>query len=161
MAATTEDSRNDGMTSIESIPSFVALSDRLATAGQPSEDQLAAVAASGFQLVINLGLHDDPSYSLRDEAGRVASLGLDYVHIPVRFAAPGLDALAEFSAAMAHAGHAKVFVHCRHNKRVPVFVALDRVLRQGWDPDEAFAVMRSTWVPDATWQAFIDGALAR
>jgi hypothetical protein len=42
-----------------------------------------------------------------------------------------------------------------------LFVALDRVLRQGWDRGEAFAVMRSVWVPDATWQAFIDLALAQ
>jgi protein tyrosine phosphatase (PTP) superfamily phosphohydrolase (DUF442 family) len=46
---------------IESIASFVPLTDKLATAGQPSQEQLATVAAGGF----------------------------------------------------------KVFVHCRHNKRVP------------------------------------------
>jgi hypothetical protein len=62
---------------------------------------------------------------------------------------------------MESAGHARVFVHCRRNKRVPLFVALDRVLRQGWDRNDAFAVMRSTWEPDATCQAFIDRALAQ
>ncbi len=146
---------------IQSIASFVSLTNRLATAGQPSEEQLVAIAAAGFKVVINLGLHGDPAYSLKDEGVSVASLGLEYVHIPVQFASPGLEALAEFSAAMERAGDDKVFVHCRHNKRVPVFIALDRVLRQGWKPDEAFAVMRSVWLPDATWQAFIDCALAR
>jgi uncharacterized protein (TIGR01244 family) len=144
---------------IQSIPSFVSLGDKLATAGQPSEQQLAAVAAAGFGVVINLGLHDDPNYSLADEGGCVAALGMEYVHIPVQFASPTLDALAKFSAAMQRAGERKVFVHCRHNKRVPVFVALDRVCRAGWDRTEALEAMRAVWVPDATWQKFIDQAL--
>ena len=142
------------------IPSFIALSDALASAGQPSEQQLAEVAAAGFSVVINLGLHD-PSYALADEAGTVHDLGMEYVHIPVQFSSPGLDDLARFSAAMADAEGKKVFVHCRHNKRVPVLIALDRVLRQGWEQEAAFAEMRKAWTPDETWQAFIARALSQ
>ena len=145
---------------LAAIASFVPLTDRLATAGQPSEEQLAAVAAAGFAVVINLALHDDPSYSLRDEAGLAASLGLEYVHIPVQFSTPTVEALAAFSQAMQRAGEGKVFVHCRHNKRVPVFVALDRILRQGWPRDAALEAMRKVWTPDANWEAFIARALA-
>jgi hypothetical protein len=52
-------------------------------------------------------------------------------------------------------------VHCRHNKRVPVFVALDRILREGWDRDSALGAMRQVWSPDDTWREFIERALAR
>lgn len=144
---------------LETIPAFVALGEALATAGQPSEEQLAAVAAAGFKVVINLGLHGDPNYSLKDEAATAASLGLDYVHIPVQFSTPTAEALTAFSKAMHQAGGNKVFVHCRHNKRVPVFVALDRILRQGWAPAEALKAMNAVWMPDATWRNFIDAAL--
>ena len=142
------------------IPGFIALSDALASAGQPSEHQLAEVAAAGFSIVINLGL-DDPSYALADEAGSVRGLGMEYVHIPVQFSSPGIADLARFSAAMATAKGKKVFVHCRHNKRVPVFIALDRVVRQGWDREAAFAEMRKAWAPDETWQAFIARVLSQ
>ena len=144
---------------LETIPRFIPLSETLATAGQPSEAQLAEIAAAGFEMVINLGLHDDPSYALQDEAASVAALGLGYVHIPVQFSSPTLQDLASFSQAMAGAKGKKVFVHCRHNKRVPVFVALDRVLREGWEPDAALAAMRAAWSPDPVWQAFIEKAL--
>ena len=137
------------------------LSERLATARQPSERQLASVAAAGFHVVVNLGLHDDPSYALPDEAATVRALGMDYVHIPVQFSSPGLKELAQFSAAMAAAVGKKVLVHCRHNKRVPVFVGLDRVLREGWSREVALTEMRKAWVPDETWQRFIDQALAQ
>jgi uncharacterized protein (TIGR01244 family) len=148
------------MNPLDAIPSYVGLGDSLATAGQPSEEQLAAVAAAGFRMVINLGLHDDPSYALADERACVTSLGMRYVHIPVPFANPTLDALMAFSTAMQEAEGDKVFVHCRHNKRVPVFVALDRIRRQGWERTAALGAMRKIWTPDATWQAFIERTLA-
>ena len=47
---------------LQAIPSLVVLSERLATAGQPSEEQLAAVAAAGFKVVIK------SPYSLRSIA---------------------------------------------------------------------------------------------
>ena len=146
---------------IESIACYVRLSDSLATAGQPTEEELAAVAAAGFEVVINLALHDDPSYSLKDEEATVGALGLNYVHIPVQFNSPCLEEFATFSRAMERAGERKVFVHCRHNKRVPVFVALDRILRQGWPEAEALELMRTVWQPAATWERFIDLALSR
>jgi len=149
------------MPSLAGVPRFIPLTQNLATAGQPSQEQLAAIAKAGFEVLINLGLHDDPDYSLPDEAGSARALGLAYVHIPVQFASPRLEDLAQFSAAMAKVDGRRVFVHCRHNKRVPVFVALDRVLRQRWNREEAFAVMRETWSPNARWQDFIDEALAK
>jgi hypothetical protein len=37
--------------------------------------------------VINLALHNDARYSLRDEAATVRELGMRYIHIPVQFKA--------------------------------------------------------------------------
>lgn len=139
---------------------YLPIDARLASAGQPSEAQLAAIAGQGFELVLNLALHDDPRYSLADEAASVAALGMAYVHIPVRFAEPTLDALDRFCRTLDEAGpRKKVFIHCAHNKRVPVFLALYRILRRGWPRETALAAMRQVWEPDATWQRFIAAAL--
>ena len=144
---------------LESIVRYVPVSESLATAGQPSEEQLAAVAEAGFEVVVNLALHNDPRYALKDEAGTVASLGMQYVHIPVQFSAPCASDLAAFFDAIERAGPHKVFVHCAHNKRVPVFIALHRIIKQGWSEAEAFAAMHEVWQPDATWEKFIAQAL--
>jgi uncharacterized protein (TIGR01244 family) len=145
---------------MEGIYKLLQIDDRLATSGQPSEAQLAQVAAAGFDVVINLALHDDPRYSLPDEAGTVRSLGMDYVHIPVQFKAPTLGDLAQFCAAMDAAHGRKTYVHCAANLRVTCFLGLYRVLRLGWDKDAAFEPMRRMWQPDEVWSAFIDQALA-
>src|SRR3569833_2186966 len=79
------------------IRNYRAVDERLSTSGQPTVDQLREIAEAGFTLVVNLALHDDPRYSLPDEAGVVRSLGMRYVHIPVQFSAPThADLLAIF-----------------------------------------------------------------
>jgi protein tyrosine phosphatase (PTP) superfamily phosphohydrolase (DUF442 family) len=84
---------------------------------------------------------------------------MEYIHIPVQFSAPTVANLAAFAAAMGRAGERKVFVHCAQNKRVPVFVALYRIIRRGWSESAALAAMHEVWQPDATWENFIVQAL--
>lgn len=150
-----------GPNALDSIVRYVPVGAMLATAGQPTEEQLAAIAAAGFDVVINLALHDDPRYSLKDQAATLALLGVEYIHIPVQFSSPTLSDLQTFFDAMERSAGRKVFVHCAHNKRVPVFLALYRVARQGWSRADAFASMREVWQPDETWEHFIVEALER
>jgi protein tyrosine phosphatase (PTP) superfamily phosphohydrolase (DUF442 family) len=71
----------------ESIYHWHRLDDRIVTSGQPSETQLADIAALGVRYVINLGLHSHEK-ALPDEAVTVDALGMTYVHIPVDFKNP-------------------------------------------------------------------------
>jgi protein tyrosine phosphatase (PTP) superfamily phosphohydrolase (DUF442 family) len=131
----------------------------LDTSGQPDEDELATIAAAGFDLIINLGLHD-AEYALADEAGSVRALGMDYVHVLVAFDAPAPRDLRRYFEVMdAHPGR-RIWVHCAANKRASVFVGLWLHLRRGLPRDAAFAVQRDIWQPDATWARFMVDALA-
>ena len=144
---------------LSSIYKVRAIDESLCTSGQPTVAQLQEVAAAGFKAVINLALHDDPRYSLPDEAGTVRSLGMGYVHIPVQFSAPTKQDLAEFFAAMkAHEGQ-KLWVHCAANIRVSIFLGLYRVIEQRWAREAAFAQLSELWQPDEVWSAFIASAL--
>lgn len=139
---------------LSEIRNFVALDDRLATAGQPTEQQLAVVRASGFEAVVNLGLLD-PRYCLTDEARIVAALGMSYRHIPVDFQHPTLDDFRAFVDTMReHAGR-RVFVHCAANFRVSCFVALYGERELGWSREAADAHVRKLWQPNEVWQAFL------
>jgi len=130
----------------------------LLTSGQPTEAQLESVARAGVQVVINLAPHDGPR-ALADEASSVAALGMDYIHVPVPFAAPAAAHLEAFFEAMDANQARPALVHCAANKRVTAFLGLYRVIRLGWTPDEAFALMRTVWEPDAVWSRFIAAAL--
>jgi uncharacterized protein (TIGR01244 family) len=146
--------------SVSDVYNFRQASPDLATSGQPREHQLAAIADAGYNVIINLALHDDPRYSLQDEAGSVRALGLEYVHIPVQFGAPSESDLLKFFAAMEqHAGE-HIWVHCAANMRVSAFLGLYRALRQGWPETQAFALMHEIWQPDSVWSQFIASQLA-
>lgn len=136
---------------LTSIHSYRTVDESLGTSGQPSVAQLRAIAEAGFTTVINLALHDDPRYSLPDEAGTVQSLGMAYVHIPVQFSAPARSDLLGFFAAMeAHPGE-RVWVHCAANMRVSAFLGLYRVIKHGREHERAFALMNDLWQPNEVW----------
>ena len=140
---------------ISDIYNYRQVTSRLATSGQPDESELAAIAAAGYAVVVNLALHDNPRYSLADEPASVASLGMQYIHIPVRFDAPADADLDAFCAVMDAHRNAKLWVHCAANKRVSVFLGLYLHLRCGEPAEKAFALQRDIWTPDAVWSGFM------
>ena len=140
---------------VADITNYRAALPKMATSGQPAEAQLAGIAAAGYEVVVNLALHDDPCYSLPDEPGTVRALGMDYVHIPVRFDAPNEQDLQAFSAALVKHQGRRVWIHCAANIRVTAFLGLHRVLNEKWADEPAFELMNSVWKPNKVWAAFI------
>jgi uncharacterized protein (TIGR01244 family) len=130
------------------------VSEDFATAGQPTEAELAELANDGFRSVINLGLQD-PKYCLPDEAGTARSLGLAYEHVPVRFDAPCADDFQRFSALLTGAER-PVLVHCALNYRATCFFSLWAEKSLGWSREQADAFIGGVWKPDAVWSAFLD-----
>jgi len=145
---------------ISDIHNYRQAAPDIATSGQPREDQLAAIAAAGYDVVINLALHDDPRYSLIDEASSVRALGMEYVHIPVQFAAPTTRDLTQFFEVMDRSKGRRTWVHCAANMRVTAFLGLYWQLREGWPQERAFALMRSVWQPNDVWSSFIAAQIA-
>lgn len=145
---------------LNEIKNFSRINDSLATAGQPSEEQIRAIAANRYSVVINLGLID-PRYCLDDEAGLVRSLGMAYHHIPVDFEAPDQVDLVRFFEIMNDYPDQKVFVHCAANYRVSVFVALFGQKEWNWPVSEADEHIRRIWNPDVVWTSFIEESRRR
>jgi len=143
------------MTELSDIKNFRQVNPRLFTSGQPTEEQLILLRDSGVEVVINLGLHDDPSYSLKDERGSVLSLGMEYIHIPVDFKHPTREDLRKFIAAMHAHENQHVLVHCAANYRVSAFLGIYLHKVKGWSKEDAFAQLYSLWTPNAVWKKFI------
>lgn len=144
---------------VRGIANYRWVSETIGSGGQPSETELEAVARSGYQVVINLGLAGE-SYSLPDEGGVIEALGLEYVHMPVLWERPTQDDLEQFFAAMDARKDKKVFVHCAANMRVSAFLALYRVARLGWPVERAFRDVWSMHFP-VIWQQFMDAMVAQ
>lgn len=149
-------SMNDHALSV--IRNFRRIDALLATAGQPTEEQLQAVAASGFRSIINLALPTSTG-ALPDERASVTALGMEYVNIPVDFGSPTATDFTRFASELAARPGQTVFIHCAANWRVSAFMALYRVKKLGWDRGTAFADLHQVWKPDEVWSRFLDEQL--
>lgn len=140
------------------LTNYLAISDALGTAGQPTPDQFSAIRDAGYEVVINLAVPASPG-ALPDEAELVAAQGMAYVPIPVVWESPTTEDLDRFFAAMDRNRGRKVFVHCALNMRVSCFVFLYRVLRLGVPAEEAWRSVLAIWEPNEIWQRFVDDML--
>lgn len=111
--------------------------------GQPSPDQLAALAAQGVRTVINLRA---PTEQVEfDEALEAKKLGLRYVSIPI--AGPqdvSRETASRFSGELADARRGgAVLVHCASANRVGAMMALDQAITQNQSAADALAIGRA------------------
>jgi uncharacterized protein (TIGR01244 family) len=97
------------------LSTFVSDGDDMFIGGQPTEKALRDLKARGVTMVINLRTPEEMQKSVSfDEAGLIKSLGMQYVHIPMRGNAEfpySPETLAKFSNALKSA-NGKVLVHC-------------------------------------------------
>ena len=138
----------------DAVYNYHAISDRVHTSGQPTEKQFAAIRDAGFRRVINLAPRGVEN-ALLDEAGTLAALGLEYVHIPVDFRHPTDADFEQFVDAYEASGDEKVWIHCAANARVSAFVYRYRrdVLKE--DEAAARADLNAIWEPIGIWRKFL------
>jgi uncharacterized protein (TIGR01244 family) len=142
--------------SVDDIRNYRRIDDRIMTGGQPTEEQLKAVAASGVKAVINLAT-DDPRSAVPDEAGTVRTLGMSYHHIPVEWEDPKESDFEAFENAMKQLRDQKILIHCAANFRVTAFYSLYAMKNLGWTEAQADALRASVWAGNhfPIWDQFI------
>ena len=145
---------------IEQIINYKLINDRIATSGQPEEDELKYIADAGYDIVINLALHD-ADYSLKDEVGNIEQLGMQYIHIPVIWTSPTENDLEKFFQVMDLFAAQRLFIHCAANRRVSVFLALYFLSKNIWNQDQALQHINSLWTPDKNWLMFFNRQVKR
>jgi protein tyrosine phosphatase (PTP) superfamily phosphohydrolase (DUF442 family) len=141
---------------LKNMYNFLTLSEDLFTGGMPTVDQIKDAARQGVQLVVNLAPHDVID-ALPNEEKLVTSLGMHYINIPVLWNTPTRDGLNRFMDVMDENRGKKILVHCQANFRATAFMALYRILRLGWNSEDAMKGMDMIWdVEDyPIWKMFI------
>lgn len=145
----------------ESDPSGIfnwqRIDDRLTTSGQPSEEQLTALANLAVTHIVNLGLHSHEK-ALPDEEMSVHALGMNYIHIPVPFDNPAENDFERFKNVMEAFSTKTIHIHCIANLRVSAFFYRYRRDMLGWEEAKARDEMERIWRPGGVWAEFIGDA---
>jgi len=126
------------------LVNYYEYSAALASSGQPTREQFAAIRAAGIEAIINLAPVTDPT-ALADEGDIVATHGIAYVHIPVDWDKPTATDVARFFAAMCEFAGRRILVHCYAGSRASAFVYLYRVLEQDASRSDSHATLQDIW----------------
>lgn len=140
---------------LEAIYNYLPISTQLATSGQPTTNQFSAIQRAGYSIIINLAPANAEN-ALRNEAAVVASLGMDYINIPVDFSNPSQQDFERFVSLLQRHSHQKIWVHCAANMRVSCFIFKYRTAILGVNLSIAEADLKQIWRPNKVWKSFID-----
>ncbi len=143
--------------SIQEIKNYCQVNTLLSLGGQPTEEQLRAIAHDGFKIVINLATIN-PRYSLEDESASVRAAGMSYYHVPVEWANPTEDDFESFENIFRQLGSEKTFIHCAANFRATAFYGLYALKHLGWSEEQMNALLAPVWDGSnyPIWNSFID-----
>ena len=145
------------MTELPDIINWRRRDSRITLSGQPTEAQFEDIRNLGVARVINLGPHSNDG-ALKDEAGTLRSLEIEYIYIPVDFENPTETDYAEFCRALEDASEAHIHIHCIYNARVSAFMLRRARDGLGGDVDAAAALMEGIWRPGGVWARFLGDA---
>jgi uncharacterized protein (TIGR01244 family) len=120
------------------IPNFLKVNDQLWTAGQPTMEQFAKLKEEGIKVIINLREHSESNNLGGTEEIKAKELGLTYFNIPVSFTDLRAESVDEFLRVTdEQLKNGPVLLHCAAAVRVGGFWMIRRVLRDGWQFDDA------------------------
>jgi uncharacterized protein (TIGR01244 family) len=120
------------------LPSRKDPLEGITTAAQPSAEQLAAAAESGFKVVIDLrGTNEDRG--MADEKSTVETLGMSYVALPIDGAGGVTYANATALDKLVAEADGPVLIHCSSGNRAGALLTLRNKLA-GADNESALAL---------------------
>ncbi|WP_448545456.1 protein tyrosine phosphatase family protein [Roseiflexus sp.] len=126
------------------------IDERLTLAGQPQPDDWTALAAEGFQVVINM--RSDPERAAVQQRNAEAA-GLQYIHLPLPVYELEAHHLEQYHRVM-QSVQGRVFLHCRSATRVALMWMLDRIVYDGWRREEAESALRAAGYDDEAMETF-------
>ncbi len=117
------------------VPNACQLLPTVVTGGQPSAAHLAAFHAAGGSVVLDL--RDPMEPRPLDEAATVASLGMEYLNLPVGPHSLTDATLDRVRETLAQAGDRVVLVHCGSGSRVGAALLPVLILDHGFEEADA------------------------
>lgn len=136
----------------------IKVNAKVSAGGQPSEEDIAALKASGVRKVINLRRPGEQNQPLDPaaEGEAVKRAGLDYLHIPVD--PKNLDPSSAAAVAKAiEESDGPVYVHCAAGGRAVTHALLADAKAQGSSADKVFKKAENIGAPvtDESFKAYV------
>jgi len=132
------------------LPNYIKINEQISTSGQPTKKQFKMIAKEGFEVVINLAMHNKGA--LKEEDKIVSKNGMMYIHLPITWKAPEIDRLKLFLKLLEslERENKKILIHCIMNYRASVFMYLYK--KYVWREKELKFIAPKEYKPNKTWR---------
>ena len=136
------------------ILNYIKINNQISTAGQPTKEEFKQIAKEGFEVVINLAMHNKGALKKEDKI--VSKLGMMYIHLPITWKAPELDRLELFIRLLEslEKENKKIFIHCIKNYRASVFMHLYK--KFAWREKDSEFIAPVEYVPNEVWHRILN-----
>ena len=131
-------------TEVPGIRNFTQIDDNSgfggALVGFGGATQPAAMAFlqnAGFTTVINLRLDSEENVAIDDSRAAAEAAGLKYVHLPFDTEHPNQATVESFLSIIENPANQPVYIHCNSATRAAALWMIARVMKDGWQLDEA------------------------
>lgn len=131
------------------------IDDLVATAAQPTPEQIPWLKSQGFEVVVNLSTPTARNFAA-DEARLVMDAGLAYVHAPVDCSRLEPAHYEVLRGVMRAFEGRKVLVHCAGNVKSSALVQLWRILERGEDRARLVEELRALGWHEPKWFAYLE-----
>ncbi|HHD80385.1 MAG TPA: hypothetical protein ENK99_02065 [Campylobacterales bacterium] len=135
------------------LPNYIKINEQIATSGQPTNKQFKKIAKDGFEVVINLAMHNKGA--LKEEDKIVSKNGMVYIHLPITWKDPERDRLKLFLKLLEtfEKENKKILVHCIMNYRASVFMHLYK--KFVWKEKNPKFIAPKEYKPNKIWRRFL------
>jgi len=132
------------------LPNYIKINEQISTSGQPTKKQFKKIAKKGFEVVINLAMHNKGA--LKEEDKIVSKNGMMYIHLPITWKNPEIDRLELFLRLLKslERENKKILIHCIMNYRASVFMHLYK--KFVWREKELEFISPKEYKPNKTWK---------
>jgi len=139
---------------MNNILNYIKVNKQISTAGQPTKEQFKNIAKEGFDVVINLAMHNKGALPKEDKI--VSKNGMMYIHIPITWKSPEVDRLKLFLAILEslEKENKKVFIHCIKNHRVSVFMHVYKKIV--WKEKDLLFSSPTDYQPNKVWKRILN-----
>jgi uncharacterized protein (TIGR01244 family) len=116
-------------------PNLMRPQESVFTSGQPSREELQAMALAGIKHIINMRPNSEMDW---DEAEYVLSLGMSYAELPIASAADLTVSNAEaLDTLLEEAQNEPVLLHCASGNRIGALIAVREAKLKNQDVEQA------------------------
>ena len=132
------------------LPNYIKINEQISTSGQPTKKQFKKIAKEGFEVVINLAMHNKGA--LKEEDKIVSKNSMMYIHLPITWKDPEVDRLKLFLRLLEslEKENKKVLVHCIMNYRASVFMHLYK--KYVWKEKHPEFIAPKKYKPNKIWK---------